>query len=142
MDSELKREIILEHFQNPLNKEDVNDSNYIKINNKNPNCIDNITIYILFENDYIKDIKFNGEACAISTSSTSIMIKNLIGKSLKDAKEYINSFNNMCNEEEYNKDILNEGLVYEDIYKQQNRKSCALLPYRGLLEAIIEYEKK
>ena len=142
MDKELSREIILENFQNPYNKKEVNDNRYVKVNSKNPNCIDNLDIYILFANDLIKDIKFNGEACAISTSSTSIMIKNLIGKSIKEAKEYINNFYHMCNEEEYDENILNEGLVYQDIYKQSNRKNCALLPYKGILNALEEYEKK
>lgn len=142
MDNELKREIILEHFQNPINKEITNDDKYKKYNSKNPNCIDNLDFYILFEDNKIKDIKFMGEACAISTSSASIMIKNLIGKSIESVKEYINNFSNMCNEEEYKEDILNEGIVFSDIYKQNNRKSCALLPYKSIMKAIEEYEEK
>jgi len=142
MDSELRREIILEHFQNPINKEEVNDDNYKLVNTRNPNCIDNLDLYILFDKNIIKDIKFMGEACAISTASTSIMIKNLIGKNIDDAKKYIEEFNNMCNEIDYNKDELNEGLAFEDIYKQSNRKNCALLPYRGILKALEEYENK
>ena len=142
MDQELKREIILEHFQNPINKEIVNDENYKKYNSKNPNCIDNLDFYILIEDNIVKDIKFMGEACAISTSSASIMIKNLIGKSIESVKEYINNFSNMCNEEEYKEDILNEGIVFSDIYKQNNRKSCALLPYKSIIKAIEEYEEK
>jgi len=142
MDSELKREIILEHFQNPINKENVDDSNYKLVNTRNPNCIDNLDIYILFEENIIKDIKFMGEACAISTSSTSIMIKNLIGKTIEDAKKYIEEFNNMCDELEYNENTLNEGLVFSDIYKQSNRKNCVLLPYKGIIKAIEEYENK
>ncbi len=142
MNKELSREIILENFQNPMNKENVDNDDYKLYNSKNPNCIDNLDIYVLLEDDKIKDIKFNGEACAISTASTSIMIKNLIGKSIKEAKEYINNFYHMCNEEEYNQDILNEGLVFADIYKQSNRKNCALLPYKGILKALEEYEEK
>lgn len=142
MDSELKREIILEHFQNPLNKELVEDDNYKKINTRNPNCIDNLDIYVLIEDNTIKDIKFMGEACAISTASTSIMIKNLIGKSVEDAKKYINNFYNMCEEHNYDEDEMNEGIAFSDIYKQNNRKNCALLPYKGILKAIEEYEEK
>ena len=141
MDNELKREIILEHFQNPINKEEVSDQKYRVYNSKNPNCIDNLDIYVLIEESIIKDIKFMGEACAISTSSTSIMIKNLIGKNIKDAKEYINNFYNMCNEKEYDGNILNEALVYNDIYKQSNRINCALLPYKSIIKAIEEYEE-
>lgn len=140
MDNELKREIILEHFQHPVNKELIDDDKYHLYNSKNPNCIDNLNIYVLIEDDIIKDIKFMGEACAISTASTSIMIKNLIGKNILDAKKYINNFQNMCNEEEYSEHNLNEALAFSDIYKQSNRKSCALLPYKGILQAITEYE--
>lgn len=142
MDNELKREIILEHFQNPVNKEEVLDEKYNKINTRNPNCIDNLDIYVLIEESIIKDIKFMGEACAISTASTSIMIKNLIGKTIVDAKEYINNFYNMTNEEEYNENLLNEGIAFSEIYKQSNRKNCVLLPYKGILKAIEEYEEK
>lgn len=136
MDNELKREIILENMEHPFNKEKVDDERYIKVNNHNPNCIDNIDIYLLVKNNIIKDLKFMGEACAISTSSTSIMIKNIIGKSIIDAKKYINNFSNMCNELEYDKELLNEGIVFEDIYKQANRKNCALLPYKAILKAL------
>ena len=41
MNSELKREIILEHFQNPVNKNNDNVDNYGVFNTRNPNCIDN-----------------------------------------------------------------------------------------------------
>ena len=139
MDQETKREIILENMEHPFNKESVLDSKYTKVNSNNPNCIDNIDIYVLVEDNIIKDLKFMGEACAISTSSTSIMIKNLIGKSVEDAKTYINNFYHMCNEEEYDKELLNEAIVYEDIYKQNNRKNCALLPYKAILKALEKY---
>lgn len=142
MDNELKREIILEHVEHPINKEEVSDDKYKKYNTRNPNCIDNLDIYVNIEDNVIKDIKFMGEACAISTSSTSIMIKNLIGKSIEAAKDYINNFYNMCDEKEYNEGILNEALAFSEIYKQSNRKNCAILPYRGILKALEEYEEK
>ena len=78
MDSELKREIIMEHYQNPINRKIINDESYEKVNTANESCIDNIDMYILIKDNIIKDICFDGEACAISISSTSIMIKNLM----------------------------------------------------------------
>ena len=142
MDNELKREIILENFQNPVNKEVVSDNAYKMFNSRNINCIDNIDLYVIIDDNFIKDIKFNGEACAISTASTSIMIKNLIGKSIDDAKKYIDEFVKMINEEEYDGSILEEALVFDDLYKQANRKNCALLPYKGIMKAIEDYLEK
>ncbi len=132
MDENLRREIILDHYQNPKNRETVTDEKYIKVNSNNESCIDNINIYILVEDGILKDIKFDGEACAISTSSTSIMIKNLIGKTIDDAIKYINNFEAMVDEKEYDEALLKEGIVYNEIYKQNNRKNCALLPYKGI----------
>lgn len=141
MDSSIKKEIIMDHYLNPKNKERVDDSRYIKVNTNNESCIDNLDFYVLINNGIIEDIKFDGEACAISTSSTSIMISNLIGLAINEAEEFINNFEAMINEEEYNSDILNEAIAYDDIYKQNNRKNCALLPYKGIKKAIQEYSE-
>ena len=140
MNDEVKREIIMEHYQNPLHRH-VSDDSYIKVNTNNESCIDNIDIYVKLEDGIIQDISFEGEACAISISSTSIMIQNLIGKTVEEAKEYIKNFDNMINEKEYDKEVLNDALVYDNIYKQNSRKSCAFLPYRGILKALDKYKK-
>jgi nitrogen fixation NifU-like protein len=142
MDENLRREIILDNYQNPKNRETVNDKNYLKVNSNNESCIDNIDIYVLIEDNILKDIKFNGEACAISTSSTSIMINNLVGKTVSEATNYINNFEAMVNELEYDENVLNEAIVYNEIYKQNNRKHCALLPYIGIKKILEEYSKK
>lgn len=143
MDEETRREIIMSNYMQPVGKKDTpkDTSNYKMVNSKNDSCIDNLDIYVDIKDGVIKDIFFNGEACAISTSSTSIMINELIGKTTKEAINYINNFENMINEKEYNKEILGESLAYEEIYKQGNRKHCAHLPYIGLKKVIEEYEE-
>ncbi len=138
MDPEIKREIIMEHYQNPLHRHHVDDKSYDMVNTANSSCIDNLNIYIKYDGDVIKDIAFEGEACAISISSTSIMIENLIGKTREEALNIIDNFENMINEKEYSEDVLGNAVVYSDIYKQNSRKSCAFLPYRGLREALTK----
>ncbi len=142
MDENIKREIILDHYQNPRHRGLGEDDTYKKVNSNNESCIDNIDLYVKIENDLIKDIQFNGEACAISTSSTSIMIENLIGKTIAEAKKYINNFENMVNEKEYDENLLQEGIVYQDIYKQNNRKTCATLPYVGIKKILDTYPEE
>lgn len=130
----------MDHYTHPMNNHEPNDLDYQKINTNNASCIDNLDIFVKIENDKITDICFTGEACAISTSSCSIMIKNLIGKTLEEAKLYIKEFAKMINEEPYNEDTLKEGIVYQEIYKQNNRKHCAYLPYEGILKILNEYK--
>ena len=136
MDSELKRTIIIENYQNPKNKGLIEDESYDNINTNSESCIDQIDLQIKVENNIVKDIRFDGEACAICTSSTSIMINSLIGKNIKDALEVIDNFENMINEKEYDESILDEAIVYSDIAKQPNRKNCALLTWKGTKEIL------
>lgn len=141
MDPEIKREIIMENYLHPKNREEPTTDGYLKVNTNNESCIDNLDIYFLIKDGMIKDVKFMGEACAISTASTSIMIKNIIGKSVEDAIKQLENFSNMVEEKEYDEDLLGEAVCYHDIYQQQNRKHCALLPWLGLQKALQEYKK-
>ena len=136
MDQNLKREIILEHYQNPVNKGLIDDNGYILVNTNNESCIDEINLMVKIEDNKIVDARFDGEACAICTSSTSIMVNTLIGKTLEEATEIYKNFNQMINEEEYNEEILEDAVVYDDIYKQPNRKKCALLPWWGFEKVV------
>lgn len=132
MDSNLKREIILDNYQDPMNRGLIEDDSYIKVNTNSESCIDNLDFMMKIENDKVVDIKFDGEACAISTSATSIMIRTLIGKSLDEAIKILDNYRKMINEEEYDENLLGELMVYDDICKQPNRKGCALIPVRAI----------
>ena len=135
MDANLKREIILDHYQNPFHKETKGDD-FTRVNTNNVSCIDDINVFIKLSGNIIEDAYFDGEACAISTSSTSIMLKKIIGKTKEEALTLTDEFDNMIYEREYNKEILGEALVYDEIYKQESRKNCATLPYRALRKAL------
>lgn len=140
MDENLKRSIILEHYQHPLNRGLIDDEAYINVNMNSDSCIDEIDLSVKVEDGIIKDIHFDGEACAICTSSTSIMIETLIGKSIDEIKEIYNNYENMIEEKEYNSEILEQAIVYEDISKQPNRKKCALLSWWGIKKVIEKIE--
>ena len=135
MDQNLKRSIMLEHYQNPKNKGLIEDETYLKINMNNESCIDEINLMVKLDGDTIKDIRFDGEACAICTSATSVMIDTLIGKDIKTAEKIIENYYNMIEEKEYDKELLQQAVIYNDIAKQPNRKKCALLPWWGIEKA-------
>ena len=128
MDSNLRREIILENYQEPLNRGLIEDESYLKVNTNSESCIDNLDFMMKIEDNVIRDIRFDGEACAISTSASSIMIQSLIGRTVKEAKNILNNYKNMIQEKEYDEKLLGELVVYDEISKQPNRINCALLP--------------
>lgn len=136
MDPNLRREILLDNYQNPEHKGLTDDINYIKVNTNNESCIDNLDIMYKIENGKIVDICFDGEACAISTAATSIMIKELTGKTVEEAKKIVMEYEKMLNEESYDENVLGELIVYNEIYKQPNRKKCALLPFESIKKVI------
>lgn len=144
MNEETKRNIILNNYNNPKNRgfENINIREYVKSNTSNESCIDEIDLIAKIDNNKIIDIRFEGEACAICISSTSIMIDTLINKTIEEANTIYENFENMINEKEYNKNLLGLSIVYKDIAKQQSRKKCALLPWWGVKKIIQNYEKK
>ena len=128
MNEEFKREIIIDNYQNPMNKELIDDDSYLKVNQASESCIDNLDFMMKIEDNIVKDIRFDGEACAISTSATSIMIRLLIGKNVSEVKKILMNYKNMIEEKEYDKDLLKDLNIYDNISKQANRIKCALLP--------------
>ena len=137
MDKDIKRSIILDNYQNPNNKR-VSGTDYIKINTRNVSCIDNLDIYLKIEDNIIKDISFEGEACVISISSTNILTNLLIGKTKEEGIYLINNYLKMINEEEYDKEVLKELLVFDDTSKQPSRIKCATLSANGIKKFLEE----
>ena len=140
MDDNLRREIILENYQNPDNRGLIDDDSYLKVNTNSESCIDNLDFMMKIEDGTIKDIRFDGEACAISTSASSIMTRKLIGKSVEEVKKILTNYKNMIEEKDYDEDILGELNVYDHICKQPNRKNCALLPMVSVEKMLGELE--
>lgn len=140
MDSNLRREIIVDNYQNPVNRQKIDDKEFTVASIVSDSCIDNITLFVKFKGDTIVDIYFDGEACAITTSATSIMIKKLIGKTINDANNLMNNYYNMIEEKEYDEELLGELNAYSEIYKQPNRKKCAIFPFEVLKKVIKKYK--
>ena len=140
MDENIKREIIMEHYQNPLHRYVVEDDNYIKVNTSNSSCIDNLDLFLKINNNIIEDVSFEGEACVISISSTNILINLLIGKTKEDGIYIIDNYLKMINEEEYDKEVLKELMVFDDTSKQPSRIKCATLSANGIKKFLEDNE--
>ena len=136
MDNNLRREIILDNYNDPEYKGLIDDNSYLKINQNSESCIDNLDFIMKIEDNKIKDIRFDGEACAISTSATNIMIRLLIGKSIDEVRNILTNYKNMIEEKDYDKNVLADLIVYDNISKQPNRVNCALLPMKAVNELL------
>ena len=140
MDDNLRREIILDNYKDPYNKGLVDDDSYLKINSRSDSCIDNLDFMMKINNNIIEDIRFDGEACAISTSAASILIRKLVGINVDEARKILINYIKMIAEEDYDEDVLGELNVYDNISKQPNRKNCALLPSKAIEKLLGELD--
>ncbi len=83
---ELYQEQILDHYKHPRNK-GVLESATLKARDSNPLCGDEITLYLLVDgHDRIADVRFDGQGCAISQASASMLTTMVKGKTLAEAR--------------------------------------------------------
>jgi SUF system NifU family Fe-S assembly protein len=88
----------------------------------------------------IDDIRFDGVACTISTASTSIMSELLKGKTTQEAKEIMDNYFKMIDQKEYDEDVLDEAIAFQNVGKQANRINCATIGWKAMREMIKESE--
>ena len=109
--NELYQQVILDHNKNPRNFGVINPYNHTA-EGHNPLCGDHIDIYVLIENNIIKDISFQGHGCAISKASASIMTTLLKGKKVEEAEEMFGKFHNIVTSEPHTElDFENLGKI-------------------------------
>ena len=139
---ELYQEIILDHGKNPRNLRKTENFNK-DAKGHNPLCGDKVHVYLkLNENKKVEDISFEGQGCAISMASASIMTDLVKGKEEHEVKEIVNDFLDMIKE----KDELNNNILHEDdktklmclsgVKQYPMRVKCATLSWHTLTSAI------
>ncbi|MCR4324069.1 MAG: iron-sulfur cluster assembly scaffold protein [Candidatus Curtissbacteria bacterium] len=86
--NDLYREEILEHWQNPLNFGVMRGADLV-VDQVNPLCGDELTLFFKINKGKIADISFIGNGCAISIASASILSDNVKGKSVRTVSKLI-----------------------------------------------------
>jgi len=82
---DIYREEILDHYKNPRNW-GVIKGGVLRAEGSNSHCGDRVEMSVLVDRGKIKDIKFKGEGCAISTAGASMLTEKIRGMSLVKAK--------------------------------------------------------
>ena len=139
---ELYQEIILDHGKNPRNVGKFENFNK-DAKGHNPLCGDKVHLFLkLDENKKINDISFEGEGCAISMASASIMTDLIKGKSDNEAKEIIEDFLGMIKENpELKNNILKEDdktklMCLSGVKQYPMRVKCATLSWHTLVSGM------
>ncbi|MCC6659235.1 MAG: SUF system NifU family Fe-S cluster assembly protein, partial [Rhodocyclaceae bacterium] len=91
---ELYQEVILDHNKNPRNFRVMENADIVK-EGFNPLCGDHLHLYLKLDGDVIQDVSFEGNGCAISKSSASLMTTVLKGKTKSDAEILFKRFHDL-----------------------------------------------
>ena len=140
---DLYNDLIMEHSMNSYNKHEMENADLCEMGH-NPNCGDEIKLEVKLNGDVIEDMAFTGHGCAISQASTSIMIDTLKGKTIKEAKEIIQTFIGMIKREitdEAELEKLEDAIAFKNVSHMPARVKCALLAWHTL-EKMIEEDKQ
>lgn len=82
----LYREAILDHYKHPRRKGHLENPD-IQHHDHNPFCGDEITIQLKVADDVVVDAAFDGRGCAISQATASMLMEEVVGKSLDELKQ-------------------------------------------------------
>ena len=139
---ELYQNIILEHGKSPRNLGKCEGYNH-DAKGYNPLCGDKVHIYLkLDDKKKVESLTFEGEGCAISLASASIMTELVKGKSFKDAKDIMSSFLNMIkNNSELQSKHLDDDqktklMSLSGVKQFPMRVKCATLSWHTLISAL------
>lgn len=136
---ELYQEVILDHSRRPRNF-GVLEKPDVLVHGDNPACGDEIHLGVRFGADgALEEIKFNGQGCAISQASASMMTMKLKGKSRAEAAEMAHTFKNLVTAEATeHSGMLGDLQLLQGVRKFPQRVKCAMLAWRAVEQALAQ----
>ena len=134
---ELYQEVIFDHNRNPRNFRVMEDANR-KVEGFNPLCGDRLTLYLKVKDGIIEDASFQGQGCAISTASVSLMTELVKGRTEQEAEELFEVFHKITTsqDEAVNLEELGKLAVLAGVRDYPARVKCATLAWHTLVAAL------
>ena len=136
---ELYQTVILDHNKAPRNFGALEGANR-EADGHNPICGDKLTVYLsVDDDDRIHDVRFQGQGCAISTASASLMTEYVKGKSLPEVSEAFESFHELVTgnpNEKVDAPELGKLAVFSGVREYPVRVKCATLSWHTLRSAL------
>jgi nitrogen fixation protein NifU and related proteins len=127
--NELYQEVIIDHGRRPRNHRRIDNPTDAK-QGYNPLCGDSLTLYLQVEAGIIKDISFEGQGCAISMASTSMMTEALLGKTIAEAQQLFTDFHDMIlSPQDAGVESLGKLSVLSGVTQYPMRVKCATLAW-------------
>ena len=134
--NKLYQQTILEYSNRKDLKKEIDNPTDIQ-RGHNPSCGDDLTLVVK-----IKDESFIGSGCAISSTSSAMLVELIKGKSLDETKKLLDVFFKMMYGEELSsleEDMLEEAKLLEITKDMPARIKCSTLSWHSLKIIIDKY---
>lgn len=139
MTDDLYQEVILDHNRHARNHHAMTDATHTA-EGYNPLCGDHYQVHVkLNDEELIEALAFEGEGCAISKASLSIMTESLKGKTPDEARELFVAFRDLVMGQSLSPEtqrMLGKLAVFEGVRKFPTRIKCATLGWHALVGAL------
>ena len=134
---ELYQEVILDHSKHPRNFGHPDAANRRALGN-NPLCGDQLALYLTFEDGVVREVAFEGNGCAISMASASLMTEAVKGKTEAEVRDLFKRFHELVTIDDASgdADALDKLAVFSGVREFPVRVKCATLAWHTLVAAI------
>jgi nitrogen fixation protein NifU and related proteins len=133
--SDLYRDVILDHNRRPRNFGPLEAAD-ATAEGVNPLCGDRLTLRLKLDSGTIRDIRFEGQGCAISTASASLMTEAVKGKTRAEALELFGRVHRLLTEDAASADELGKLAALSGVREYPSRVKCASLCWHTLASAL------
>jgi len=135
---DLYQELILDHNKRPRNFGTI-DHPDCHAQGFNPLCGDRVDIFLMLSGGLIRDVRFEGKGCAISTASASIMTDAVKGKTIEQARALFEKFHDLLtlsSDAPIDADGLGKLAAFSGVRQYPARVKCATLAWHTLNAAL------
>ncbi len=134
---ELYQEVILDHCRRPRNFGPCASANRTARGN-NPLCGDRMTIHLSIANGVVDDVSFEGNGCAISMASASLMTEAIKGRTADAVRGLFDRFHHLVTVDDGDADLdaLDKLAVFAGVREFPVRVKCATLAWHTLSAAL------
>jgi nitrogen fixation NifU-like protein len=134
---DLYQEVIFDHNRHPRNYGVLNAPTRVA-HGHNPLCGDQLTLYLTVTDGVVSDLSFQGQGCAISTASASLMTEAVKGKPIAEVEKLFAAFHAMLTEAEPTpRSDLGKLEVFDGVREYPARVKCATLAWHTLHNAVL-----
>ena len=136
--SDLYQTVILDHNRRPRNRGKLPTATRVA-SGDNPTCGDQCTVYLRMDGDRIAEISFEGNGCAISQASASLMTTQIKGKTAPEAVAAFKEFHEIVKTGQAPEEF-NELAAFAGVHAYPARIKCATLGWHAALDALKQPE--